>query len=59
MTELRLLSPAEVAKILSVTTSTLCRLRHEGKGPRRVWVTDHTPRYREDDLLAYIEDRAS
>ena len=59
MTELHLLSPAEVSKILGVTRSTLCRLRQEGKGPRFVWVTDHTPRYREDELLAYIEERAS
>lgn len=59
MTNLQLLSPAEVARLLGVTTSTLCRLRQEGKGPRFVWVTDHTPRYREDDLLAYIEERAS
>lgn len=59
MTEIRLLSPTEVSKILSVTTSTLCRLRKQGKGPRFVWVTDHTPRYREDELLAFIEERAS
>lgn len=59
MTNLQLLSPAEVARLLGVTTSTLCRLRQEGKGPRFIWVTDHTPRYREDDLLAYIEERAS
>ncbi|GAA2081947.1 hypothetical protein GCM10009821_23360 [Aeromicrobium halocynthiae] len=59
MTNLQLLSPAEVARLLGVTTSTLCRLRQEGKGPRFVWVTDHTPRYREDDLLAYIEERGS
>ena len=59
MTELHLVSPAEVSKILGVTSSTLCRLRQAGKGPRFVWVTDHTPRYREDELLAYIEERAS
>jgi predicted DNA-binding transcriptional regulator AlpA len=59
MTEMQLLTPAQVGKILGVTPSTLCRLRQEGKGPRFVWVTDHTPRYREDELLAYIEERAS
>lgn len=59
MTDLRLLSSTEVSKILCVTTSTLCRMRQEGRGPRCVWVTDHAPRYREDDILAYIEARAS
>lgn len=59
MTEIQLLTPAQVGKILGDTASTLCRLRQEGKGPRFVWVTDHTPRYREDELLAYIEEQAS
>lgn len=59
MTELQLLSPTEVSKILGVATSTLCRMRQTGTGPRCVWVTDHAPRYREDDILAYVEARAS
>ena len=54
-----LLSSSQVAKILGVTTSTLCRMRQEGRGPRWVWVTDHAPRYREDELLIFIEERAS
>ena len=59
MSDLQLLSPTEVSKILGIGTSTLCRMRQEGRGPRFVWVTDHTPRYRETDLLTYIEERAS
>lgn len=59
MTELRLLSPAEVAKILAIAPSTLCRMRQSGTGPRCVWVTDHTPRYRESDILDYVESKAS
>lgn len=59
MTNLKLLTSSEVAKILGVTPSTLCRMRQNGTGPRCVWVTDHAPRYREDDLIAYIESRAS
>jgi predicted DNA-binding transcriptional regulator AlpA len=59
MTELKLLSPSEVSKILGFATSTLCRMRQTGTGPRCVWVTDHAPRYRVDDILAYVEARAS
>ena len=59
MTTLQLLSSSEVAKILGVTRSTLCRLRQQNPGPRCIWITDHAPRYREDDLLAYIESKAS
>jgi hypothetical protein len=59
MTELKLLSPSQVSKILGVAPSTLCRMRQSGTGTRCVWVTDHAPRYREDDLIAYIESRAS
>ena len=59
MTELKLLSPTEVSKILGVATSTLCRMRQSGTGPRCVWVTDHAPRYRVDDILAYVEAHAS
>lgn len=59
MTDMQLLTPKKVGQILGVTQSTLCRLRQEGRGPKFVWVTDHTPRYREDELLAYIEERAS
>ena len=59
MTTLQLLSSSEVAKILGVTRSTLCRLRQQNRGPRCVWITDHTPRYREDELLIFIEERAS
>lgn len=55
----RLLSPAQVAEILGVTTSTLCRLRQQGLGPKVVWVTDHTPRYREDQLFEFIEERGA
>ncbi len=57
--QMRLLSPTEVAEILGVTTSTLCRLRQQGEGPSVVWVTEHTPRYREDQLLAFIEERSA
>lgn len=57
-TETRLspmLTSKEVARLLSVAPSTLCRWRQTGKGPRVYWLGDGTPRYREDDLLEWLE----
>lgn len=50
-----MLTSAEVARALKVTTSTLCHWRARGVGPRVVWVTPSAPRYRRDDVLAWID----
>lgn len=54
-----LLTSKEVARLLSVAPSTLCRWRKTGKGPRVYWLGDGTPRYREDDLLEWLERMAA
>lgn len=50
-----LLTSAEVARVLKVDRSTLCHWRARGLGPRVVWVTPRAPRYRSDEVLAWIE----
>lgn len=51
----RMLTSAEVARLLGVNPSTLCRWRQEGKGPRVYWLGVASPRYREDDVLEWLE----
>lgn len=54
-----MLTSKQVAQLLSVAPSTLCRWRKTGKGPRVHWLGDGTPRYREDDLLEWLERMAA
>ena len=54
-----MLTSKEVARLLNVAPSTLCRWRQTGKGPRVYWLGDGTPRYREDDLLEWLERMAA
>lgn len=54
-----LLTPREVAAILRVTPSALCRWRAAGTGPRAVWLTPSTPRYRVSDVQRFIDRRAA
>jgi predicted DNA-binding transcriptional regulator AlpA len=51
----RMLTSSEVALLLAVAPSTLCRWRAEGKGPRVCWLGTASPRYREDDVLEWLE----
>jgi len=50
-----MLTSSEVALLLAVAPSTLCRWRAEGKGPRVCWLGTASPRYREDDVLEWLE----
>ena len=49
------LTTAEVARALKVAPSTLCRWRAQGVGPRVFWLGEATPRYREADVVAWLE----
>lgn len=50
-----LLTTREVAEWLNVHPSTLVRLRQAGEGPRVLWLTAKCPRYRADDVVAWLE----
>lgn len=55
----RMLNSTQVAQALGVNPSTLSRWRSEGVGPRVYWLGTSSPRYREDDVLAWLEGVAS
>lgn len=50
-----LLTTREVARQLRVDASTLSRWRALGHGPAVVWLSPTTPRYRQDDVLAWLD----
>ncbi|AKU18107.1 helix-turn-helix transcriptional regulator [Luteipulveratus mongoliensis] len=50
----RLLTTEQVAQALQVSPSTLCRWRQSGRGPRATWLTPSCPRYRQDDVDAWL-----
>lgn len=50
-----MLTSTAVARLLGVAPSTLCRWRATGKGPRVYWLGVGSPRYREDDILEWLE----
>ncbi|WP_141777839.1 helix-turn-helix domain-containing protein [Phycicoccus sp. SLBN-51] len=50
---------AEVAELLQVDTSTLCRWRQAGVGPRPTWLTRSMPRYQRREVMAWLERMAS
>ena len=54
-----LMKTAEVAELLQVDASTLCRWRQAGVGPRPTWLTRSMPRYQRHELMAWIERMAS
>ena len=54
-----MLTSKYVARLLSIAPSTLCRWRQTGKGPRVYWLGDGSPRYREDDILEWLERMAA
>lgn len=51
----RLLTTREVASLLAVAPSTVCRMRQQGSGPAVIWVTPSVPRYRLADVEAWLE----
>ncbi|MEW8074079.1 MAG: helix-turn-helix domain-containing protein [Candidatus Thiodiazotropha endolucinida] len=53
----QLLTPEEVAEILSVTTHTLAVWRCEGRYSLPYIKTGRLVRYRADDVMAFIEER--
>lgn len=55
----RMLTSKQVCDLLGVAPSTLCRWRQTGKGPRVYWLGVGSPRYREDDLVEWLERMAA
>lgn len=51
----RMLTTSQVAQALHVAPSTVCRWRTQGIGPRVFWVAPASPRYRQADVLAWLE----
>ena len=54
----RMLNSTQVAQALGVNPSTLSRWRALGVGPGVYWLGPASPRYREDDVLAWLERNA-
>jgi hypothetical protein len=50
-----LLTTTEVARAIHVDASTLSRWRAAGRGPRALWLGPGTPRYRREDVVAWLE----
>ena len=55
----KMLNSTQVAKALGVNRSTLSRWRTAGVGPRVYWLCKTCPRYREADVLEWLERNAS
>jgi predicted DNA-binding transcriptional regulator AlpA len=55
----KLLNSTQVAKALGVNPSTLSRWRAQGVGPRVYWLAKACPRYRESDVLEWLERNAA
>jgi predicted DNA-binding transcriptional regulator AlpA len=54
----RFLTSKQVGEALGVDRSTLSRWRTQGVGPRVYWLAKSSPRYREDDVLEWLERNA-
>lgn len=52
------LTPHQVAVLLGISTQTLAHWRVRGCGPRYVRVSSRCIRYMEDDVRAWLEQRA-
>lgn len=50
-----IMTRAEVAELLRVSTKTLCRWSVDGEGPRCTYLTPSTPRYMKGDLETYLK----
>ena len=55
----KMLSTKQVAQALGVNPSAVCRWRAQGVGPRVYWLGKSCPRYREEDVLAWLERNAA
>lgn len=53
------MTSAEVARLLRVDPSTLCRWRASGLGPRVTWLSPSIPRYQRVDVLVFLERGAA
>lgn len=51
----KMLTPAEAAQQLQVSTSLLAQMRYKGVGPRYVKVSPRKVFYRQPDLDAYVD----
>jgi predicted DNA-binding transcriptional regulator AlpA len=49
-----LLTTSEVAALLRVNRSTVCRWRMTGTGPRVTWLSPTTPRYQRADVAEWL-----
>ena len=54
-----MLNSTQVAQALGVNRSTLSRWRTQGVGPRVYWLGKSCPRYREQDVLEWLERNAA
>ena len=48
------LTTEEVAGLLRVNPSTVCRWRLSGRGPRVTWLSAKIPRYQKADVLDWV-----
>lgn len=53
------LTTAELAKVTKVDRSTLCRWRQRGEGPRVTWLSSTCPRYKWEDVAAWLRESAA
>jgi hypothetical protein len=49
------LTTEEVATLLRVNPSTVCRWRLSGKGPIVTWLSPHVPRYQKAHVLEWVK----
>jgi hypothetical protein len=52
------LTTEEVAGLLRVNPSTVCRWRLSGRGPRVTWLSAKIPRYQKADVLDWVHQLA-
>lgn len=52
------MTPKQSAEFLGITVSKLSRLRNEGRGPAVVEISTRCPRYRPEDLAAWLATQA-
>jgi predicted DNA-binding transcriptional regulator AlpA len=53
-----LMTEEQVAKLLTVSVSTVKRLRVSGEGPRSIRISERVVRYRRQDVLDWLRRRA-
>jgi Helix-turn-helix domain len=54
-----LMTRREVAGLLRVSQACLCRWARSGVGPRCLWLSATVPRYRREDVLAFLAQAAA